>query len=440
MPLRHGTPFLVLSLLAACTAPVDPNTTDEEVEVDAFGVTSPNITNGDYIIRAVHSGKCLDIAAASIQNGAAVQQWDCNGTPAQVFRVTAVGDGYVRIVNPNSDKALDVTELSTADGARIQQWGYGGGANQQFEVFDAGGGHYGIRARHSGKTLDVTEVSTASGTPIQQWTWFGANNQRWLFEKIGSNPGNPGNWNLVFADEFNGANGSPVDASKWTHEIGGGGWGNAELQYYTNSTSNARQENGNLVITATPQNANQHGCWYGTCQYTSARLVSRGKFETTYGRIEARIQVPRGRGLWPAFWMLGNDIGTVGWPACGEIDIMENIGSEPSTLHGSLHGPGYFGGNPLTRSTTLPNGAPLADDFHIYAVEWEPNTVRWYLDGALYQTRTTADVPAGGRWVYDHNFFMILNVAVGGTWPGSPNASTSFPQQMRVDYVRVYHR
>jgi beta-glucanase (GH16 family) len=193
------------------------------------------------------------------------------------------------------------------------------------------------------------------------------------------------------------------------------------------------------VITASKQGASQLGCWYGTCQYTSARLVSRGKFETAYGRFEARIQIPRGQGIWPAFWMLGNNIGNVGWPQCGEIDIMENIGREPTIQHGSLHGPGYSGGNPLTATTTAPGAPALADAYHTYAVEWEPNVVRFYLDGNLYQTRTPNDIP-GKQWVYDHPFFMLLNVAVGGNWPGSPDGSTSFPQQMRVDYVRVYQR
>ncbi|EYF07084.1 RICIN domain-containing protein [Chondromyces apiculatus] len=439
MVAKH-VPALLFLLLSACGAAEDGLTDGESVEEDAFGATSASITAGDYVIRAVHSGKCLDIQSASTQDGAPVQQWDCNGTPAQVFRVIPLGNGYVQLLNPNSNRSLDVREVSTADGALLQQWGYGGGANQQFEVFDAGNGQYGISARHSGKMLDIKDVSTANGAPVQQWTWAGSTNQRWTFQKIGGGGGGGGGWNLVFSDEFNGANGAAIDGSRWSAEIGGNGWGNAELQYYTNSTSNARQENGSLVITATPQGANQLGCWYGTCQYTSARLVSRGKFETTYGRVEARIKVPRGQGLWPAFWMLGNDIGSVGWPSCGEIDIMENVGKDPARLHGTLHGPGYSGGNPLTGSTTLPNGAPLADDYHVYGVEWEPSEIRWYLDGALYLRKTPADAPPGTSWVFNHNFFMILNVAVGGNWPGSPDGSTSFPQQMLVDYVRVYHR
>ena len=142
--------------------------------------------------------------------------------------------------------------------------------------------------------------------------------------------------------------------------------------------------------------------------------------------------------MWPAFWMLGNDIDTAGWPKCGEVDVLENIGKEPSIVHGSMHGPGYSGGNPLTATFTLPGGAAVADAFHVFAVEWEPSVVRFYVDTTLYETRTPADVPAGTTWVFDHPFFLLLNVAVGGSWPGDPDATTTFPQTMLVDYVRVY--
>jgi beta-glucanase (GH16 family) len=241
----------------------------------------------------------------------------------------------------------------------------------------------------------------------------------------------------TWADEFNLPAGTPVDGSKWKFDIGGGGWGNNELQYYTNRTSNVAHDGaGNLVITARRENPSGFGCWYGSCQYTSARLLTQDRFTQAYGRFEARIKIPRGQGIWPAFWMLGNDIGTNPWPNSGEIDIMENIGSVPGTVHGSLHGPGYSGGNPLTGSYTLPGGQALADAFHNYAVEWGPDTVTWFLDGMQYSRKTRADAGAN-RWVFDHPFFMILNVAVGGNWPGSPNASTVFPQSMVIDWVRV---
>ena len=218
-------------------------------------------------------------------------------------------------------------------------------------------------------------------------------------------------------------------------ETGGGGWGNNELETYTNRTQNAQVQDGNLVITANKET------YTGTDgiarQYTSARIKTQGLFDQKNGRFEARIKIPQGQGIWPAFWMLGNNIGTVGWPNCGEIDIMENIGKEPDKVHGSMHGPGYSGGNSLTGTYAVPSGK-FADDFHIFAIEWETSVVRFYVDGKLYETRTPADIPPGTSWVYDHPFFILLNVAVGGDWPGSPDNSTVFPQTMVVDYVRVY--
>ena len=237
-------------------------------------------------------------------------------------------------------------------------------------------------------------------------------------------------WKLVWSDEFSGADGTPPDPAKWNYDIGGGGWGNNELQYYTDRRDNSRIEGGNLVIEARAET-------FGGRNYTSARLLTRHKASWTYGRIEARIRIPRGRGIWPAFWMLGTNIGSVGWPACGEIDIMENIGSVPERLHGTIHGPGYSAANGVSGSVSLPDGA-LADDFHIYAIEWEQDRIRWFLDGVPYFTVTPASLPNGAAWVFDQPQFLLLNVAVGGNWPGSPDATTVFPQRMTVDYVRVY--
>jgi beta-glucanase (GH16 family) len=242
-------------------------------------------------------------------------------------------------------------------------------------------------------------------------------------------------WQLVWADEFDGPDGSGVDRAKWVPEVGGNGWGNNELQFYRDELANAHVENGALVITAIRERYTAGGV---SRDYTSARLKTQGTFEQPYGRFEARIQVPFGQGIWPAFWMLGNDIGSVSWPACGEIDVMENIGREPATVHGTVHGPGYSGAAGIGAPYSLPDGAPFADAFHLYAVEWEPQAIRWYVDDALYQTLTPASLPAGARWAFDHPFFMLLNVAVGGSWPGNPDATTEFPQQMLVDYVRVY--
>jgi beta-glucanase (GH16 family) len=243
---------------------------------------------------------------------------------------------------------------------------------------------------------------------------------------------------MTWADDFDGAAGSAPDPGRWSHETGGSGNGNNELEYYTTSTSNAALDGqGHLVITARQENPAGYTCWYGSCTYTSARLNTAGHFTQAYGRFEARIKLPRGSGLWPAFWLLGDNIGSVGWPQSGEMDVMENVGREPGTNHGSLHGPGYSGGNPLSGSYSLPGGAAFADDFHTFAIDWAPDSVAFSVDGHEYEKHTPADTH-GNQWVFNHPFFIILNVAVGGSFPGSPDGSASFPQQMVVDYVHVF--
>ena len=244
----------------------------------------------------------------------------------------------------------------------------------------------------------------------------------------------------VFNDEFDKTAGTAPDPEKWTAENGGGGWGNEELQFYTVSNENAFHDGlGSLSIKAIKlRPATKLDCWYGKCQYTSARLITKGKFDFKYGRIEARIKVPRGVGVWPAFWLLGNDIDKTGWPNCGEIDVMEFIGREASTVYGTLHGPGYSGSKSIGGSITLSDGKKVSDDFHVFSVEWTQNEIRWLFDGKNYKAITRTDIPKGTPWVFDHPFFIILNFAVGGKWPGSPDHSTQFPQLMLVDHVRVY--
>jgi beta-glucanase (GH16 family) len=259
------------------------------------------------------------------------------------------------------------------------------------------------------------------------------------FHAMAQTPARPdAPWTLTWSDEFTGPDDSRVDASKWETETGGNGWGNDELEYYTNRPQNSYQHDGNLVIKVLQEKYT--GAYGVTRNYTSARLKTLGKFDQTYGRFEARIKIPSGQGIWPAFWMLGKDIRKPGWPACGEIDIMENIGKEPAMVHGTIHGPGYSGAQGIGSSYTLTDGKAVADDYHVFAVEWEPNVVRFYVDKDLYATRTPADLPKGTKWVYNHPFFLLLNVAVGGDWPGSPDATSRFPQEMLVDYVRAYRR
>jgi beta-glucanase (GH16 family) len=243
-------------------------------------------------------------------------------------------------------------------------------------------------------------------------------------------------WALTWSDEFNDVVGTKPNPQYWSYDLGGGGWGVSQLQVYTNDAANAATDGqGNLALTAIKDSKGN---------FTSARIKTQNKFQQAYGRFEMRAKVVTGNGMWPAFWMLGDNYDSAGWPECGEIDIMEVRGTKPQTNLGSLHGPGYSGMHPLTGHDSLPDGGPiLSDDFHTYAVEWETGVVRFYLDDMLYETRTPADIPAdagaSAHWVYDHPFFILMNVAVGGTFPGPPDGTT-FPQTMLVDYVRVYSR
>ena len=237
-------------------------------------------------------------------------------------------------------------------------------------------------------------------------------------------------WTLVWSDEFDTP--GPPDPTRWNYDIGGHGWGNQELQYYTDRPDNVRVENGLLVIEA-------HEEAYQGNAYTSARLVTRGRAAWKYGRIEARIKLPFGQGIWPAFWMLPTDSPYGGWPAGGEIDIMEYLGHDTDRVYGTLHsGGGALGHRFSGTHYTLAEGT-FADDFHTFALEWEPRRMRWYVDGELYQTQLSWS-SAGGPYPapFDTPFHILLNLAVGGEWPGLPDATTTFPQRMEVDYVRVY--
>lgn len=239
---------------------------------------------------------------------------------------------------------------------------------------------------------------------------------------------------LVMQDEFD-TDGIPNSAI-WGYDIGAGnnntgsGWGNNELQYYTNRTENVKVENGLLLITAKKE-------LYNGSSYTSARLTTKGLFEQAYGRFEARIRMPYGQGIWPAFWLLGANSDEVGWPKCGEIDIMEYRGQEPTKVLGTVHGPGYFGGTSITKTYSLLNDR-FDTGFHIFGIEWGPDYINYYVDNVLYNQITPANVT--GEWVFDHPFYIIINLAVGGNFVGAPNSETIFPQTMLVDYVRVYKK
>lgn len=248
---------------------------------------------------------------------------------------------------------------------------------------------------------------------------------------------------LVMQDEFNTP--GPPNATLWNYDIGTGqnGWGNNELEFYTDRAKNVVVQDGNLVITA-------HKETYNGSAYTSARLLTKGKFEQAYGRFETRMKLPWGQGIWPAFWMLGADIETNPWPGAGEIDIMEFRGQNPTTILGSVHGPGYSGGQAITKSYTLKNDR-FDTGFHVFGIEWGPEYVNFYVDNVLYNQITPANLPvldtpdplnplnkAKANWVFNKPFYILINVAVGGSFVGSPNSETVFPQTMLVDYVRVY--
>lgn len=244
-------------------------------------------------------------------------------------------------------------------------------------------------------------------------------------------------WKLAWSDEFNGANGSLPDSSKWSIETGGNGGGNEELQTYTNRTENVQQRNGYLVITARKESF--RGPDKIERDYTSARLQTKGKFQVAYGRFEVSMQLPSGKGMWSAFWLLGNNVDKVGWPKCGEIDVAENIG-DPRVIYSTLHGPGYSGGKGPSTRYLLPARASVNSAFHRYSLEWSPKELQFYFDDNLIAERTPDSLPPGTYWIYDHPFFLLLNLAIGGIWPGSPDEKTIFPQSMMIDYVRVYVR
>jgi beta-glucanase (GH16 family) len=248
-------------------------------------------------------------------------------------------------------------------------------------------------------------------------------------------------WVQVWSDEFDGPAGSRVDTTRWGYDLGDGcpgvcGWGNNEREYYTSDTANIRLNGlGQLAITARVA-TDSIACYYGRCLYTSAKITTRGKMLVSPGRVEARIKLPAGQGLWPAFWLLGNNIGTVGWPTCGELDIMENKGSQTNMTSSAVHGPGYSGNTPFAQGYQ----PVTTTDFHVYAVEWDANSIRFFVDSTQYHAVRRADVGRYGNWVFDQPFYAILNLAVGGNFDHNPQSDAIFPATMLIDYVRVYQQ
>lgn len=254
----------------------------------------------------------------------------------------------------------------------------------------------------------------------------------------------PERWVLKISDEFDGAEGTPPNPEMWTYDVGGDGWGNNQLEFNTDRIENVSLDGqGHLRIRALEESYNGN-------EYTSGRIKTQGLFEQEHGRFEARIRLPEGQGLWPAFWMLGANIDEVPWPGCGEIDILEYQGQRPERVFGTLHGPGYSGGESISGDFSLPGGATFAEDFHIFAVEWDPGRISFSVDGQVvdaqvvggevYHTVRSTDLPTGADWVFNNEFFVILNLAVGGTLGGPVGPDTVFPAEVLVDYVRFFER
>jgi len=244
----------------------------------------------------------------------------------------------------------------------------------------------------------------------------------------------PERWVLTMSDEFEGEEGTPPDPTMWTYDIGGDGWGNNQLEFNTDRPENVSLDGqGHLRIAAREES------FMGN-DYTSARIKTQGLAEQQHGRFEARIKLPLGQGLWPAFWMLGANIDEVPWPGSGEIDIMEYVGQRPEEVLGTLHGPGYSAGEAISRTFRLPDGETFADDFHVFAVEWDPGRITFSMDDEVYNIVRSADVSWRGDWVFNNEFFVLLNLAVGGTVGGPVGPDTIFPAEMLVDYVRIFER
>jgi beta-glucanase (GH16 family) len=243
--------------------------------------------------------------------------------------------------------------------------------------------------------------------------------------------------NLVWADEFSEAAGTPIRDDRWMHEVGGHGWGNGELQTFTDRTVNSVHDGGgDLDLIARRERFRGRDGY--TRDYTSARIITKGRFAFTYGKVEARIKSPAGTGLWPIFWAMGDDVWDIGWPFCGEFDIMEMVGNDPNTVHGTVHGPRGTDGEQWQNGDSYTAATPLTDDYHVYTVKWWADGIEWLIDGVPYHRILRSQTPSGAEWVFDHPFHLILSLSVGGSWPGAPNAETQFPATMHVDWVRVY--
>ena len=420
-------------VLPGDTVAFDLGTTEAEFKISAVDDVFPEGKEQTLVMLAHPSGAVLGIQARAILT---IRDNDA-GDPATLLDF----DGFPPFLGTGG------VTLSTVEVAADSELALPGQAeveNVLCVAYDTGEEPAGL-SRTYGEAQDWSNFAGLS------FWYYGSNSGAAITLELWENQATttadlaPEEWELIWSDEFDDSAGAPPNPGIWKPEVGDGllngipGWGNGELEYYTDSQENmAMDGEGNLVITARKidPGSSDLWCWYGQCEYTSARLITWGRAEFAFGRVEARLKLPSGQGMWPAFWMLGTDLAEVGWPQSGEIDIMENVGREPAIVHGTIHGPGYAGGNGI--GAEYEPSSPVADDFHVYAIEWMPDQIRWLVDGVIYASVTADDIPAGADWVYNHPFFLILNLAVGGNWPGAPDETTVFPQTLLVDYVRVY--
>lgn len=391
------------------------------------------------------------------------------GEREAVIAVPTIDDGkaevdetfVVELSNPEGAEfgftrtaAVSIQDDDAADPDVIDDFEYGAGLLRSEAALTTRAAGSAYAGADSGETvLDVLhDGPTTVERPIEQGQdWSGAEGVSvWVDPAEGAtevtvgidanpaaDPG-PEGWELSWADEFEGAAGERANPENWTYETGGWGWGNDELQYYTDSTDNAALDGeGNLRITAREIEPSVDGpqCWYGPCTHTSARLITEGKQEFQYGRIETRVFVPEGSGIWPAVWTLGNDFRAVGWPQTGEIDVMEFVGRLPNEIFGTIHGPGYSGGQSFGGIYDF--GTPVPADWHTFETVWTPESIDWFVDGIQYHSASPEDV-APNEWVYDHPFTLLTNVAIGGNFGGAVGDDLVFPQSLLVDYLRVY--
>ncbi|MEL6865470.1 MAG: family 16 glycosylhydrolase [Bacteroidota bacterium] len=393
--------FLCLLLCFSC------NSDDEETTTIP---TLPRLTVNDYdILEGATGQQSLDIQVQILDDyeGSLSVDYRTENISAQYGLDFVRASGQIEFNAPEKEKTITLSIISDT----IKE----GNENFRLTFFNA----VGIEMIKSRANIKITNDDSETPQGVDGY----------------ETPEQYTGWNLVWADEFEG---NALDTDTWTYELGDGcpelcGWGNNELESYTNDPENVFVQDGQLTIRAIKTGT-------ATTPYTSGRIITKGKREYEYGRIDVRAKLPKGQGIWPAIWMLGANIDQVSWPACGEIDIMELIGHEPEVAHGTAHfGPAFPNNKFKTGSYSLTDGTDFSDRFHVFSVAWDVNTIYWYVDDFLYHELGTGDMQ-GSAYPFNNDFFFIFNVAVGGNWPGPPDNSTVFPQEMVVDYIRVFQQ